>query len=37
MGRQTDDEWAHTALRRLIHRARIDAETVLKWIEDLME
>lgn len=37
MGRQTDDEWAHTALRKLINRALIDAETVLQWIEDLME
>lgn len=35
--RMTDDEWAHIALRRLIHRALIDAETVLQWIEDLME
>lgn len=33
----TTDEWAHIAVRRLIHRALIDAETVLQWIEDLME
>lgn len=37
MDRMTDDEWAHNALRRLINRALIDAETVLQWIEDLME
>lgn len=35
--RMTDDEWAHIAVRRLITRALIDAETVLQWIEDLME
>lgn len=33
----TNDEWAHRAVRRLINRALIDAETVLQWIEDLME
>lgn len=37
MDRMTTDEWAHIAVRRLINRAKIDADTVLKWIEDLME
>ncbi len=35
--RMTTDEWAHIALRRLINRAKIDADTVLKWLEDLMD
>jgi hypothetical protein len=32
-----DNEWAQMAVRRLINRALIDAETVLQWLEDLMD